>query len=113
LTIVKLLMHTPVNISQLTFLSLQMHTAVKISPVYSGPVVYVLDASRSVPVCQTLLDRKSKEAFVEDIKEQYNEMRDEFYAGLEDRKYLPLGDCQKKCLKVGPVFSIFARLPQL
>jgi cobalamin-dependent methionine synthase I len=30
----------------------KMHTAVKIAPVYSGPVIYVLDASRSVPVVQ-------------------------------------------------------------
>ena len=30
----------------------KMHTAVKIAPVYSGTVVYVLDASRSVPVAQ-------------------------------------------------------------
>src|SRR5581483_4886620 len=31
------------------------HTAVKIAPNYSGPVVYVPDASRSVPVVQGLL----------------------------------------------------------
>lgn len=77
-----------------------MHTAVKIHPAYSGPVVYVLDASRSVPVCQTLLDAKNRDLFVEDIKEQYQEMREEFYAGLEDRKYLPLPECQRKGLMV-------------
>ena len=53
-----------------------MHTAVKISPQYSGAVVYVLDASRSVPVVQSLLDRKNQVAFSEDIKEQYAEMRE-------------------------------------
>lgn len=53
-----------------------MHTAVKISPQYSGAVVYVLDASRSVPVVQSLLDNKNKAAFSEDIKEQYAEMRE-------------------------------------
>ena len=53
-----------------------MHTAVKISPQYSGPAVYVLDASRSVPVVQSLLDARNKAAFMEDIKEQYAEMRD-------------------------------------
>ena len=37
----------------------KMHTAVKIAPQYSGPAVYVLDASRSVPVAQTLLDKRS------------------------------------------------------
>ena len=36
----------------------KMHTAVKIAPQYSGPAVYVLDASRSVPVAQTLLDTR-------------------------------------------------------
>ena len=55
---------------------LQMHTAVKISPQYSGSVVYVLDASRSVPVVQSLLDSKNQVAFSEDIKEQYAEMRE-------------------------------------
>ena len=53
-----------------------MHTAVKISPQYTGPVVYVLDASRSVPVVQSLLDAKNRVAFAEDIREQYAEMRE-------------------------------------
>ncbi|KAL4434809.1 hypothetical protein ABPG77_005336 [Micractinium sp. CCAP 211/92] len=78
----------------------KMHTAVKIAPQYSGPVVYVLDASRSVPVAQSLLDAKQRDEFVEDIREQYAEMREEFYAGLEDRKYLTLGEAQKKALQV-------------
>lgn len=77
----------------------KMHTAVKIAPQYSGPVVYVLDASRSVPVVQSLLDKNAKDDFIEDVREQYAEMRDEFYAGLEDRKYLPLSDARDK--KIG------------
>ncbi len=35
----------------------KMHTAVKVAPVYSGPVVHVLDASRSVPVVQSFVDK--------------------------------------------------------
>ncbi|PRW61565.1 cobalamin-dependent methionine synthase [Chlorella sorokiniana] len=87
----------------------KMHTAVKIEPQYSGPVVYVLDASRSVPVAQSLLDAKQRDEFVEDIREQYAEMREEFYAGLEDRKYLPLPDAQKKGLQVD--WSVPANVP--
>merc|ERR1719327_2142257 len=34
----------------------QMHTAVKIAPQYSSAAIYVLDASRSVPVCQAMMD---------------------------------------------------------
>lgn len=74
----------------------QMHTAVKIAPCYQGAVVYVLDASRSVPVAQTLLDERRKDDFMDDIREQYGEMRDEFMAGLEDRRYLTLADAQRK-----------------
>jgi 5-methyltetrahydrofolate--homocysteine methyltransferase len=66
----------------------KMHTAVKIAPAYSGPVVHVLDASRSVPVVQALVDKnlQQRQEFVDEVKEQYAELRDEFYAGLEDRK---------------------------
>ena len=62
----------------------------------AGPVVYVLDASRSVPVCQALVnkDLKQRESYIEDIREQYAELREEFYAGLEDRKYLTLAAAQ-------------------
>mmetsp|Transcript_8675 Transcript_8675/g.31978 ORF Transcript_8675/g.31978 Transcript_8675/m.31978 type:complete len:1373 (+) Transcript_8675:189-4307(+) len=78
----------------------RMHTAVKVEPQYSGPVIHVLDASRAVPVVQSVLDAKSKDDFVEDIREQYAEMREEFYAGLEDRKYLSLDKARAKACVV-------------
>jgi hypothetical protein len=43
-------MKTPLLVGGAT--TSKMHTAVKVAPVYSGPVVHVLDASRSVPVVQ-------------------------------------------------------------
>merc|ERR1712070_194941 len=68
----------------------RMHTAVKVAPQYSGPVIYVLDASRSVPVCGSLLDEKQYKDFTEDIADTYAELREEFHGGLEDRNYLTL-----------------------
>ena len=68
----------------------KMHTAVKIAPNYTTvahPVIHVLDASRSVTVVSSLLG-ESKDEFVEDIIEEYGEMRDDYYAGLEDRYFL-------------------------
>ena len=50
--------------------AVQMHTAVKIEPHYQGPVVHVLDASRGVPVAQTLLDPVRSIEFMEDIHDQ-------------------------------------------
>jgi 5-methyltetrahydrofolate--homocysteine methyltransferase len=67
----------------------------------TGPVVYVLDASRSVPVAQSLLDKHQAAEFVENVREEYAEMREEFYGGLEDRKYLAIGDARARALRVG------------
>jgi len=50
------------------------HTAVKIAPNYSGPVVYVPDASRSVPVVQNLLAAKP-EAYLAEVRADYERIR--------------------------------------
>ena len=53
----------------------KVHTAVKIAPNYSGPLVYVLDASRAVGVAGSLLNKNTKEQFSEDISKEYHDMR--------------------------------------
>jgi 5-methyltetrahydrofolate--homocysteine methyltransferase len=73
-----------------------MHTAVKISPVYDGPIIHVLDASRAVTVCSSLLDATLKQELMDDIHETYTELREEHYAGLEDRKFLSLAETRAK-----------------
>jgi 5-methyltetrahydrofolate--homocysteine methyltransferase len=50
------------------------HTAVKIAPNYAGPVVYVPDASRSVPAVQSLLGG-SREAYVAQVRTDYEKIR--------------------------------------
>ena len=50
------------------------HTAVKIAPNYSGPVVYVPDASRSVPVVQSLLS-DSRHAFIAEVRAEHEKLR--------------------------------------
>jgi 5-methyltetrahydrofolate--homocysteine methyltransferase len=50
------------------------HTAVKIAPHYAGPVVYVPDASRSVPVVQSLLS-EAKEAYLREVSADYEKIR--------------------------------------
>jgi len=68
----------------------KMHTAVKVAPNYftpDHPVIHVLDASRSVTVVSSLLG-SNKGEFVEDLTEEYDELREDYYAGLEDRYFL-------------------------
>jgi 5-methyltetrahydrofolate--homocysteine methyltransferase len=52
------------------------HTAVKISPRRSGPVVWVKDASRSVPVAAALLDDKQRPALLEATEADYASLRE-------------------------------------
>ncbi len=53
----------------------RVHTAVKISPHYEGPVVYVPDASRSVSVCSDLLSDEKARSFIDELKSDYERVR--------------------------------------
>ncbi|EON74953.1 5-methyltetrahydrofolate--homocysteine methyltransferase [Lunatimonas lonarensis] len=55
----------------------RIHTAVKIDPVYSGAVVHVADASKSVPVAGESIHEATKDAFRAQMKETYQRLREE------------------------------------
>lgn len=65
------------------------HTAVKVSPRRSGPVVWVKDASRSVPVAAALLDDKQRPALLEATEKDYAALR-ERHAQKNERPMLTL-----------------------
>ncbi|UTD54833.1 methionine synthase [Halomonas sp. MS1] len=52
------------------------HTAVKIEPQYDHPVIYVTDASRAVGVAGRLLAPNLKAAYVAEIREEYEKVRE-------------------------------------
>ena len=62
------------------------HTAVKIAPNYEGPVIYVPDASRSVSVAQSLLTPEQRTQYVEEIKADYERIREQH----ANKKAVPL-----------------------
>jgi 5-methyltetrahydrofolate--homocysteine methyltransferase len=53
----------------------RVHTAVKIAPHYSGPTVYVPDASRSVGVAQNLLSEDNREGWLAGLRADYERVR--------------------------------------
>jgi 5-methyltetrahydrofolate--homocysteine methyltransferase len=55
----------------------RVHTAVKISPHYDGPVVYVPDASRSVSVCSDLLSDEKASAYIAELNADYLRVREQ------------------------------------
>ncbi|QTH39394.1 methionine synthase [Yimella sp. cx-51] len=61
------------------------HTAVRVTPKYHGPVVWVKDASRSVPVVSALLSDTRKEALLEEVEADYESIRRRHAAKKNDR----------------------------
>ncbi|HYG17205.1 MAG TPA: vitamin B12 dependent-methionine synthase activation domain-containing protein, partial [Bacteroidia bacterium] len=68
----------------------KIHTAVKIDTEYTGPVVHVLDASKSVPVAASLLSPEQKEAAAGDFKAEYDRMREDHRNRKETKQYVSL-----------------------
>ncbi|WJW75393.1 methionine synthase [Thiohalobacter sp. IOR34] len=62
----------------------RVHTAVKIQPNYEGTTVYVKDASRAVGVAQNLVSEEHREAYVRQIREEYDKVRAQ-HAGKQRR----------------------------
>jgi 5-methyltetrahydrofolate--homocysteine methyltransferase len=60
----------------------------------------VLDASRAVVVVGSLLDPNNKVEYMSDIKQEYEELRKEYYEGQKDRQYVSLNKARTKKLKV-------------
>jgi 5-methyltetrahydrofolate--homocysteine methyltransferase len=56
----------------------RMHTAVKIAPEYGDGVIHVLDASRSVTVAGSLLNKEQKTTFLGNLQKEYVQLKADF-----------------------------------
>ncbi|MCB1838029.1 MAG: B12-binding domain-containing protein, partial [Alcanivoracaceae bacterium] len=68
----------------------RIHTAVKIAPAYSGPVIYVPDASRAVGVASNLLSDTLRDDYVAEIETTYEEIRVRRREQQQDRTLVPI-----------------------
>ncbi|MGD7787460.1 methionine synthase [Propionibacteriaceae bacterium Y1700] len=70
------------------------HTAVKIDTRYDGPVVWVKDASRSVPVAAALLSSELRPKLLAETASDYDSLRAR-HAGKQERPLLPLDQARE------------------
>lgn len=56
------------------------HTAVRIAPAYDGPVVHVIDASRSVNVVEKLISKENREGYIAKNIELQKQLVDSYQA---------------------------------
>jgi 5-methyltetrahydrofolate--homocysteine methyltransferase len=66
------------------------HTAVKVAPRYHGPVIWVKDASRSVPVVAGLLSDERRPKLLAETEADYAALRERHAARQDTRTMLPL-----------------------
>ncbi len=70
------------------------HTAIKISPHYSGTIVHVLDASRSVPVATSLISDDQNADFVAKNEARHQKLRDKYKGGSKN-EFISLAEAQQ------------------
>ncbi|MEO7031243.1 MAG: vitamin B12 dependent-methionine synthase activation domain-containing protein, partial [Herbaspirillum sp.] len=77
----------------------RVHTGVKIDPNYSGPVIFVSDASRSVSVAQALATPETREAYIAEVAADYDRVRKQ-HANKRVLPMLSLEDARKNKMKL-------------
>ena len=69
-------LHIPIMIGGAT--TSQLHVALKIAPAYSGPVVWMKDASQNALVAAHLLNDEARERLKRELNAKYDELRQRF-----------------------------------
>ena len=76
------------------------HTAVKMAHYYSGGVVHVLDASRSVNVASALLNPEQKPEFLQQLAADYEKLRTDHANRQTTKAMLPLAEAIANAPKI-------------
>ena len=74
----------------------KVHTAVQIEPAYSGSTIHVRDASRSVGVVSHLMSTERQQAFTEQTREEYAEIRERRAKNRQQANLLPFAIAQER-----------------
>lgn len=73
----------------------KVHTAVKIAQNYSGPVVHVNDASKSVPVASSLISDELRGSFMEEVTKDYERVREQNKNAQAQNKFISIKEARE------------------
>lgn len=76
----------------------QLHVALRIAPVYGGPVVWMRDASQNPIMASRLLNKKEKPQLEKDLNEKYKQLREGYQK--EQEHLLSLDEARKNKLNL-------------
>jgi 5-methyltetrahydrofolate--homocysteine methyltransferase len=71
----------------------ELHVALKIAPVYGGPVVWMKDASQNAPVAARLLNKDEEQQMEQELQERYRHLRDEY---RQEQELVSLKEAREK-----------------
>lgn len=78
----------------------RIHTAVKIDPAYSGPVIHVLDASKSVAVASKVISEENSLSYTNAMDKEYRELREKYLNKGHTKSYLGLEEARSNKLNL-------------
>ena len=76
----------------------EMHVALKVAPVYDGPVVWMKDASQNSLAAARLLNREEREAYKAELDHRYDELRKSYHD--EQQRLLSIDDARRQKLSL-------------
>ncbi|MDP4116923.1 MAG: methionine synthase, partial [Bacteroidota bacterium] len=76
------------------------HTAVKIAPNYSGCVLHVLDASKSVPAASKILNPATRDVFIRSVKREYENLKNEYLSRSSKKSFISIAEARKNKVKI-------------
>ncbi|KAI3382579.1 hypothetical protein SNEBB_003729 [Seison nebaliae] len=72
------------------------HTAIKIARKRKWPVVHVLDAAKSINVCSELLNGETVNEYLNEINEEYSDIRNNYFDHLTTHEYYSLEEARSR-----------------
>ena len=78
----------------------RIHAAVKVAPNYSGPAIHVLDASRSVTVCSTLMNKDTRDDYISGIRAEYDKAREAHLNKRSDKRFKTIQEAREHNFKI-------------
>ncbi|WP_026896966.1 methionine synthase [Daejeonella oryzae] len=78
----------------------RIHAAVKIAPNYSGPTVHILDASRSVTVCSTLMSDENRKQYIDNTRSEYDKAREDHLNKRSDKRFKSIGEARTNRFRI-------------
>ena len=76
----------------------ELHVALKISPAYSGPIIWMKDASQSAQILSKLMNSDECSAYWKQLQDRYETLRKGYQQ--EQQRILSLDDARKNKLKL-------------